>query len=363
VGPEHDNPTPDPAVPLGGGSVAPSPSTWALPEQPAAPSAADRAVTSAATAGALGTLEPGPGANGQGTDAAAGPAGAWREPPAPTGPPQLPVPLKPMTISDILDGAWAIIKSRPKTVLALTAVIILPVQLLAAYLQRDVPSTVDVLNAFNSSAGSFSSSGAANPRTSTLLASYAAQGLVALSYYFLGFALARLVSAWYAGGDLTLRQVLVATGRKAHFIVATFLLLLIPTVASVAMCYVGAFFVIPLLLLTMPVMAIEGANPWSAAVRSCKLVARRLWWVMLFWFASFLLEALVNYSIQAAPEILAIFSPDLAKFFVPIGSAAARFTTAPFVVGVPVLIYLDLRVRTEGLDLELEVGDAFAGAA
>jgi len=371
VGPEHDNPTPDPLVPLGDGAVAPvgataadrlggGTSSWALPEQQAAPSAADHHVTRAAAAGAVGTLEP-EALDGRGADH---PTGAgWHAPPAPTGPPRLPVPLKPMTISDILDGAWAVIKSRPKTVLALTAIIILPVQLVAAYLQRDVPSTLDFLNAFNNTAGSFSTSPVANPRASTLFASYAAQGLVALSYYFLGFSLARLVSAWYAGGDLTVKQVLVATGKKTHFIVATFLLLLIPIGASVAMCYIPALFVVPLLLLTMPVMAIENANPWTAALRSCKLVARRLWWVMLFWFASFLLEALVNYSIQAAPEIIGLISPDLAKFFGPIGTAAARFTTAPFVVAVPILIYLDLRVRTEGLDLELEVNDAFAGAA
>jgi hypothetical protein len=379
VGPENDNPTPDPFASVGDraaapampvapppgpiGALAPSgggASGWALPEQQAAPSAADQQVRQAVAAGHPGAIDQG----GQGPNGSGPTGGApadWHEAPRSMGPPTLPVPLKPMTISDILDGAWAIIKSRPKTVLALTAIIILPVQLIAAYLQRDVVSVLDALNSFNS--GSIATSRAANPRASTLVASYAAQALVALSYYFLGFAIARLVSAWYAGGDMTVKQVLVATGKKAHFIIATFLLLLIPIAASVLMCYVPALFVVPLFLLTMPVMAVEDANPWTAATRSCKLVARRLWWVMLFWFSAFLLESLVNYSIQAAPEVIALISPDLAKFFVPIGAAAARFTTAPFVVGVPVLIYLDLRVRTEGLDLDLEVADAFAGAA
>ncbi len=372
MGPENDNPTPDLFAPAGeppvappvrpGGVLAPSgggASAWALPEQQVMPSAADQRVRQAATAG-LGSVERTGGFGANGGEPAGG-AGEWHEPPVSTGPPPLPVPLKPMTISDILDGAWAIIKARPKTVLSLTAIFILPVQLVAAYLQRDVVSVLDSLNAFNT--GSLSSGRASSPRASTLVASYAAQALVALSYYFLGFALARLVSAWYAGGDMTVKQVLVATGKKAHLIIATYLLLLIPIVGSVALCYIPALFVVPLFLLAMPVMAVEDANPWTAATRSCKLVARRLWWVMLFWFCAFLLESLVNYSIQAAPEVVALISPNLAKFLVPIGAAAARFTTAPFVVGVPVLIYLDLRVRTEGLDLDLEVSDVFAGAA
>ena len=36
-----------------------------------------------------------------------------------------------------------------------------------------------------------------------------------------------------------------------------------------------------------------------------------------------------------------------------------QLITMPFVASVTVLIYLDLRVRTEGLDLELRAGEAF----
>jgi hypothetical protein len=38
----------------------------------------------------------------------------------------------------------------------------------------------------------------------------------------------------------------------------------------------------------------------------------------------------------------------------------SQLLTLPFVAAVTVLIYIDLRVRTEGLDLELRAGEAFA---
>jgi hypothetical protein len=39
-----------------------------------------------------------------------------------------------------------------------------------------------------------------------------------------------------------------------------------------------------------------------------------------------------------------------------------QLITIPVVAGITVLIYLDLRVRTEGLDLELEAIEAFPAA-
>jgi hypothetical protein len=335
--------------------VAPSSAdAWALPEAGPDRSAQDDVVVAAATDAAQGgSFDHGGGA--------AGDDHGWHAPPAVTGPPLLPVPLKPMTISDILDGAWGVIKARPKSVLAITAVIILPVQVLSAYLQRNVRSTLDVLFAANNT-DVFSQGQTGATSLSTVLLTYLAEALTVLCYYFLGYALARLVSAWYAGGDLTVKQTLIATAKKAHYITATFFLLLLPIAIARGTC-VGSFFVIPLFMLAMPVMAIEGTNPWTSAMRSWKLVSRRLWWVMLYWFASLLIEELVNLAIEAAPGLVAIFSPAAARFLVPVAAAVAHFVTAPFVVGVPILIYLDLRVRTEGLDLELEAADAFAGAA
>ncbi|MGV3759026.1 MAG: hypothetical protein ACO1PW_05705, partial [Actinomycetota bacterium] len=54
-----------------------------------------------------------------------------------------------MTVSDVLDGAFDILKGAPGTIIAFTAVFAVPVQILGAYLQRDLlggDSFFDIIN-------------------------------------------------------------------------------------------------------------------------------------------------------------------------------------------------------------------------
>ena len=127
------------------------------------------------------------------------------------GPPPLPVPLEPMTVSDLLDGAWAIVKSRPRTVLSVTAIIVVPIELVSAFLQHRVSRGFDLTSLFVTQPGTNSSS---VPGLGLFGAAYLASALTALSYFFLGGALARLVSSWYAGGDLSAKQAVLASLRK-----------------------------------------------------------------------------------------------------------------------------------------------------
>jgi hypothetical protein len=188
--------------------------------------------------------------------------------------------------------------------------------------------------------------------------------LSSLSYFFLGGAIARLVSAWYAGTDLSAKDALLASLRKGPVFVAAFFLLVVPKVVATAFCYIGAFFVIPLLMLTVPAIVIEDLGPIAGARRSWTLVSRRLLPCIGIWFVGWFVEFLVNRVLELIPLVLAQFTPDIVgELLTPAGSALARLITAPVVVGMSVLLYLDLRIRTEGLDLELEAADAFARAA
>src|SRR3546814_12239618 len=67
-----------------------------------------------------------------------------------------------MTASDILDGAFSILKAAPATIVACTAVFAVPVQVLAAWLQRDVlggSSFIELLEESDSSLSTIESSG------------------------------------------------------------------------------------------------------------------------------------------------------------------------------------------------------------
>ena len=71
--------------------------------------------------------------------AAPGPAGQDDESAA------LPVPLRPMTMGDLLDGGFNVLRAEARTVLALAAVFIVPVQMLVAFLNRNALEDLDRL--------------------------------------------------------------------------------------------------------------------------------------------------------------------------------------------------------------------------
>ncbi len=99
--------------------------------------------------------------------------------------------------------------------------------------------------------------------------------------------------------------------------------------------------------------------------RSARLVNRRFWRVLGLALLSVLVEWLFETAIGLLPSLFALFLGTDGIGWV-LSAAAAILTqliTVPVVAGITVLIYLDLRVRTEGLDLELDAIEAFPAAS
>ena len=73
-----------------------------------------------------------------------------------------------------------------------------------------------------------------------------------------------------------------------------------------------------------------------------------------------LIETVLQFSLAAIPMIIAVFLPAPADWIVlAVGGSAAALIATTALVGVSVLLYIDLRARSEGLDLELRATDAF----
>ena len=95
--------------------------------------------------------------------------------------------------------------------------------------------------------------------------------------------------------------------------------------------------------------------------RSARLVHRRFWPVLGAVILGVLVETLFTYAISGLPAVVSIFigTEGIAWVLPAIAGVLGQLITMPLVAGITVLIYLDLRVRTEGLDLELRAMDAF----
>jgi hypothetical protein len=266
-----------------------------------------------------------------------------------------------MTVSDILDGGFAILKRAPATIIGLTAVFVVPVQALSAWLNRGAEG-FDLDEAFRQSDTSFQigESSTANGWAAAVL-----QVGSMLALVFVAAALARLVSAWHVGHDLPLGTLVRGTLARAWPLLVSWVLVHVLEAVSVIGFGVLPLAVMTVFLVTAPVIGAEGLGPIAAMRRSSRLVGRRFWMVLGLALLSFLVESVFETAIGLLPTVGTLFlGTEGVSWILPaVVGILTQLLTIPVVAGITVLIYLDLRVRTEGLDLELEAIEAFPAAA
>lgn len=272
-----------------------------------------------------------------------------------SGPVAPPVPLRPMTVPDLLDGAFAIIKRRPRDVLLIAAAFVLPVQVVSVLLLRDVLGQ----SAFGGDGGLFDVNESGEVvGAGDAIASFAVS---AVSLALLAGALGLLVDAWYRGESPTPGSVVVATLRRSPALVVGVVLVHLLEAAGLIAIGIGAYVAMALLHVVAPVTTVESVGPLRAIRRSVQLTTRR-WGTSLGVPALVgLIGLLVSFGFQLVPEVVAAFTPGDWDWLVrAAGGLASELVIAPFTAGVAVLYHLDLRIRTEGIDLERRAHELFA---
>lgn len=270
--------------------------------------------------------------------------------------------IGPMTVSDILDGSFKILKARPRTVLGTAAVIVVPIQVVSAFASRHGFSDMRTLlfspdpMAVQSSAGTVGDLDV----LLMLLASLASTAVL----FFLGAALTHLVTGWYTGVDRSARELLGAAFRRGWPLLGAWAMLLLVKAVSALACYLGLIFTVPLFSLTAPAIAAEGLGPIAGAKRSWDLATKRLWRtigiVLLVTFANNLLSQILS----SIPTFAAgLLPPPYGWIAAAVIGSLSAMVTMSVLVGSSVLMYVDLRMRTEGLDVELELDDVFGVSA
>ncbi len=268
-----------------------------------------------------------------------------------SGPPAVPVPLRPLTIPDLLDGALRIWKLAPATVAGLAAVFVVPTQAVIGFLSRDDLDDVEIgqtlSDAFSATGPDDLDSGLA---TDAFLVGVLVQG-IALAFVTAG--VATLVSGWYVGrrtpgGEL----VKVALRRGLPLVVAWVLVHVVEGLFAVLLL-VPALVPLTWFAVVSPVVACEGVGPVMALRRSFALCRRRFGSVLATCLLVVLVDAVLSGALTALGALYVEGDLPAAWVVNTAVATAALLVTVPFVAGVATLQYLDLRVRTEGLDIEL----------
>lgn len=287
------------------------------------------------------------------------------------------IPLGPLSLSEIFNGAIGYIRANPKATLGLTTVIVAITSTLALLLQFVAPSDGDNVGALV---------GILIGSVPTALATILLSGMLTIvvaravfgSAITIGEAWGKVrgrLPALIGLGVLQVTAVVLLTGGAVLTIVG---------VARAANGVVAALVGIPLVLLLIaalaylftvlafaPVAIVLERTPISAAIeRSFSLVRHRFWRILGIRVLASLITAIlaglvsVPFSIIGGVFSLGTTGPTiLGAIFATAGAAIGQIVTTPFAAGVVVLLYVDARIRSEAFDVALRSGAARGPAA
>jgi len=302
------------------------------------------------------------------------------------------IPLRPLTLSEIFNGAIAYVRTNPKATLGMTAIVVVASQVIGLVLQiwplaalgALQPSTFDPFSGTEPSdealVGSMLSSLAGV--TATGLASIVLSGLLTVivgravfgSKITAGEAWQRARGRLLPLFGLTLLQ---AVGFTLIIALAVVLTVLADYVAGVtAAVIVGILLFIVVFVLMMYVstvlvfapalVVLERLGVVPAIVRSFALVRKDFWRVLGIWVLAMIVAYFITMAVSApfsiVGEVLLMTSESttttvvIAMVLIGVGGAIGQIITAPFSAGVVVLLYTDRRMRAEAFDLVLQTG-------
>jgi len=266
-----------------------------------------------------------------------------------------PLPLHPMTLSDILDGAFKLLKANWRTVLLITAAFVVPLHLIAAFVQRNLYGGRSLFDAVNNPA--LQSTSGDNAR-------FLVAGVVALVSLlvtpFVAGAISKVVAASYLGGEETVGSALRATGRRAWALFGAWILVHILEVIGGVLCILPGLIAMATFVAVAPAIVIEELGPIRGMRRSARLIWPRLFPVMGVALLSGVLASAVGNALGTVPSFAALaIGLKYAWPLLAAGSILSALITTPFVAIVATLIYFDGRIRQEGFDLQV-MADALA---
>jgi len=267
--------------------------------------------------------------------------------------------LRPRGVGEILDGGFDVLRHRPGVILAMTAIVILPLYALPTLVNYGRISTLaEGVSDPQTPLGALF--GTANGGSTSL--TWLAFGGSLLANAFVGLGVGVLVSSWLMGGDPSLPTVLKVMLRRAPVLLfASFFALLIKG-SGLILCGIGIVFPIALLMVLSPVIAAEPVGIRRSISRSWTLSSRRtmpmVWLVVLGGFVTLVVQLILQ---LIGGLVLSIWqSASWVWIAIGVVEVLIEVMLIPLRASWAALAYVDLRVRTEGLDIELESNELFA---
>ena len=247
-----------------------------------------------------------------------------------------PAALTPRGIAEILSAAFQLYRRHWRTLMAIAAVVVVPLTLLQYGIGHWFRTNGQQLQGQVGVSTSFWAVASAS-----LLAALVAL----LLYQVLTGAITRNIAAEVAGQDLGLEQSYRFGFARLGPILVVSILVGLATLLGLIVFIIPGIYIGVRLAVSIQALVIEGRRGTEAMRRSWDLVGGHWWHAAFTLLVAALLTGVVN-AVITAP-----FSAG-AWFIQAVAAAIATTVTLPFGALVGVLLYLDLRARKERLDLD-----------
>ena len=303
------------------------------------------------------------------------------------------IPLRPLSLSDIFNGAVGYIRANPKATLGLTTIVVVITEVLALLLQTGPLALTGNLRVLRGEAASTaavvaSSLSAAAGALATVLAAILLSGMltVVVGRAVFGSSIT-IEEAWHkVRGRLLALIGLTALEVVAAVVLTTVVVLIIVGVALAGNGVVAFIVGLPLglgllaglaylftaLTFAPVVIVLERKSVMASITRSFQLVRNHFWRIfgirLLASVVAAVIAGAVSVPFTIAGQIMLTSATSSAMLLFAaalgaVGRAVSQIVTAPFTAGVAVLLYTDTRIRAEAFDLVLQTGAAGGPAA
>jgi hypothetical protein len=261
--------------------------------------------------------------------------------------------LRARGIGEMLDLAVTLSRARFGRLIALSACIVVPVNVLTTLVllsaQPDRGSAFD-LGISGTAQPNYDIGNAMLQLAATLVVAFI--GLVASA--FVAGICARPVADAYVGSSSTWKRGSIG-GRGFVAVFAPALLFALAQVGGTLACGVGAYATAALFAVALPVVVLERAAPGRAMGRSLQLTKQHFFRVLGIVVSAQLLQSVLDVGITTLIGVWMFnnTSSDGAVLAQGLATGAAALITEPFFATVLVVIYFDVRIREEGFDIQL----------
>jgi hypothetical protein len=266
--------------------------------------------------------------------------------------------MRPLAVGEILDGAMAVLRAHPGPALGLSAIVLavqmaltLPLSFLTQNLTFSLFSTASVFREGTSIGG--------------MLLAWSVSAVIAAACGGTVSAITAIVIGDASlGREITARTVWRQVRPRIWAVVGISLILGIASGVGLLLAIFGWLFIMGVWSLAVPAMMLERAGVFTALKRSWQLSITSFWRVLgirlLAWGIAFVLSGVLGGLFTFAGSLVMSGSTDPEKWVIfagvflnGLGEMSAGVIVVPFIGCVEALLYVDRRMRAEGLDIEI----------